>query len=111
MSASQYTPRRASLKRWLEGAPDYILDVMDSKCDGERYTVMFTGALLSSDGTYSGTFIPYLSLSASLYVARRGKMSASGCAAYRYRAKHQRIRWLDLPENARALIVSHAEQD
>ena len=51
-----YTPRRAG-KQWRKDAPDYILDCFDDQGAGERYTVLFTGKLLITDGTFAGTFI------------------------------------------------------
>jgi hypothetical protein len=58
-----YTPRRANLKRWLEQAPPYILDVFDNKGKtADRYTVFLCGEFLSGD-TYANTHVPYLGMS------------------------------------------------
>lgn len=45
MSNIPYKPRRAN-KRWLEEAPEYVLDVFDNKGkSADRYTVLFGGSL------------------------------------------------------------------
>ena len=45
MSNRPYKPRRAN-KRWLEEAPEYVLDVFDNKGkSADRYTVLFGGSL------------------------------------------------------------------
>lgn len=115
-----YTPRRAG-KRWLVGAPSYVLDVFDNggiaKRNGsvDRYTVMFTKPLLITDGTYGGTWVPYLGLSEepSHYhgISGWGEMDAWQAADYRYRVKHQRIKWMDLPEHIRKHVIARAEED
>ena len=101
----KYTPRRAG-KRWLESAPEYILDVLDNKglsCD--RYTILLCGSELISDGTRAGTYISYLSMSEAPAhpqgISLTGELAPHEAAGYRYRSKHHRIRWLDLPENIR----------
>ena len=46
MTPRPYKPRRAG-KRWLEEAPEYILDVFDNKGKtADRYTVLFGGSML-----------------------------------------------------------------
>jgi hypothetical protein len=101
----KYTPRRAN-RRWLEGAPEYVLDVFDNKgqsCD--RYTVMFCGSELISNGTRRGTFISYLAMSGAPShpqgVSLTGELAPHKAGAYRYRSSRHRIRWLDLPEHIR----------
>lgn len=117
----QYTPRRAGLKRWLEGAPEYILDVLDNKGkSADRYTVLFTGALLSTRHgepvrTFSNTLVQYLGLSDAPShpqgVSMWGEMAAHEAAAYRYRCSHDRVRWLDLPDHIRAHAICRATED
>lgn len=34
------------------------------------------------------------------------EMSAPDAATYRYRVKHRRVRWLDLPENIRGHVIA-----
>jgi hypothetical protein len=109
-----YTPRRANLKRWLEGAPDCILDVFDNKGKtADRYTVMFTGPdfLVRSGGTaYKDTWVPHLDMSDAPShpqgVSMWGEMPAYDTARLRYVWGKQRIRWLDLPEHIRKHVVA-----
>lgn len=112
---SHYTPRRASLGRWLQCAPAYVLDVFDSKDSGERYTVVFTKALSSLTGSYAETWVSYLGMSGAPThpqgVSMWGEMKAYEMARYRTRVKRQRIRWLDLPENIREHVVSRATRE
>lgn len=112
----KYTPRRAG-KRWLEDAPEYILDVFDDKGDGGRYTVLFCGELLGAfvkeaNRTYSNTWINYLDMSDAPThpqgVSMWGEMPSYGAAQYRYRMGHRRIRWLDLPEHIRKHVIARA---
>lgn len=111
-----YTPRRANLKRWLEQAPEYILDVFDNKGKtADRYTVMFTGPdFLIRDGSdeYRNTHLPYLGLSDAPShpqgFSQWGELSAYDASSYRYRVGHQRIRWLDLPGHIRKHVVARA---
>lgn len=110
--SKKYTPRRAS-KRWLDGAPEYVLDVLDNKGKtADRYTVLFCGSLLDTDGTYAGTIIFYLAMSDAPThpqgFSQWGELSAYEAAQYRYRDKHQRVRWLDLPEHIRKHVEARA---
>lgn len=122
-----YTPRRAG-KRWLEDAPPYVLDVLDNKGKtADRYTVLFTFPLayaLGRDGVplgdgvrgeFSRTWIMYLGMSGAPThpqgVSMWGEMKAYEAMNYRYRMKHQRIRWLDLPEEIRAHVIARATED
>lgn len=111
----QYTPRRAGLKRWLEGAPPYILDVLDSKGPGERYTVVFGADFMPRRGTYAESRVAFLGMDDSPTgahgVSMWGEFGAYECAMYRYRCKHHRVRWLDLPENIRAHVIARAESE
>lgn len=109
---SSYTPRRASLKRWLEDAPPYILDVFDSKGSGDRYTVFFTGYPIEGD-TLAHTRIQFLGMddhpTHPQGISQWGEMSGYDCANYRYKTGKQRIRWLDLPEAIRQHVISRAK--
>ena len=107
-----YKPRRAG-KRWLESAPPYILDVLDNGGKtADRYTVLFTGDLLMSDGTCGGTLVPYLAMSDAPAhpqgVSIWGELTAYDASSFRYRRGHDRVRWLDLPGNIRAHVVARA---
>lgn len=125
MAYDRYTPRRAS-KRWLEGAPPYVLDVLDNKgASADRYTVLFgrpfvyvlkpDGSTSPDPGRYGDTWIQYLDMSDAPThpqgVSLWGEMSAHQAAGYRYRCKHQRVRWLDLPEHIRRHVAARAADD
>jgi len=121
-----YTPRRAS-KRWLDGAPAYVLDVLDNKGKtADRYTVLFTFPLAfaldrhgnglpeGQRGEFRNTWIPCLGMSAypthPQGVSQWSELEAYQAAAYRYRCKHNRIRWADLPEDIRAHVIARATE-
>jgi hypothetical protein len=117
-----YTPRRASKTRWLQHAPDYILDVFDHPKFGDRYTVIFAGkgftyaldkGKFEERGEYGNTYLQYLSLNdipthPSHGISMWGEMKAYEAMMYRYRNKHRRIKWMDLPENVRDHIIARA---
>lgn len=127
MAYDKYTPRRAS-RRWLDGAPAYVLDVLDNKGKtADRYTVLFTFPLAwayerdgvtpvpnGGRGAYARTYIPYLGMSGAPThpqgVSMWGEMTAHDAASYRYRCKHQRIKWADLPENIKAHVIARATE-
>ena len=116
-----YRPRRFS-KRWSEGAPAYVLDCFDDKGDGERYTVMFGGAfifhvdkdhkIVTGPDTLANTHVQFLGMSDAPShpqgISMWGEMPAHQAAAYRYRVKHQRVRWLDLPLHIRGHVMARA---
>lgn len=107
-----YTPRRAGLDRWLKEAPAYILDCFDSKGSGERYTVLFTKELSSVTGSFAETWVSYLGMSDSPTGAQGigiwGEFKAHECVSFRTRVKHQRVRWLDLPQHIRDHVIARA---
>jgi hypothetical protein len=113
-----YTPRRAGLKRWLQDAPDYVLDVFDYPRACDRYTVMFTGRFLEYSGkekTFANTYVQYLGMSGAPThpqgFSMWGEMEAYEAAAYRYNNHHRRIRWNDLPEHIKAHVRARAGED
>ena len=96
-----YSPRRARA-RWLEGAPDFVLDVFDhGNTVADRYTVVF------KDGPHdSETAAYYLGMSEdpahpTFGCSTCGVFRAHELAAYRYHNARNRTRWLDLPETVR----------
>lgn len=119
MSYDNYTPRRANKARWLESAPDYVLDVFDNPKQCDRYTVLFTGKLLErfpvDSKAYKDTSVPLLDMSESPThpqgVSLWTSYDAHTIAMYRYKNSKRRIRWLDLPENIRAHVISRATAD
>lgn len=108
----RYTPRRAG-KKWLKGSPVYVLDCFDSRGNGERYTVLFCGDYLITDGTFAGTFIPGLGMSGAPShpqgVSQRFELRAYHAAAYRYRENKHRVKWETLPASIRAHVIARAE--
>lgn len=111
----KYVCRRASKARWLQNAPEYILDVFDNKGKtADRYTVMFTGSLLISDGTFANTHVQYLAMSGAPShpqgVSMWGELTAYEAARFRYRSKHQRIKWDDLPEHIRKHVIARVKE-
>lgn len=111
---STYTPRRASKTRWLQDAPEYILDCFDDPRTCDRYTVMFTGNLLvrTPEGA---TFIPYLGMSGDPThpqgFSQWGELNAVEQSNYRYENGKRRVRWNDLPEHIRKHVITRATQD
>lgn len=116
MGRNTYTPRRAS-KRWLEGAPAYVLDILDQPQFADRYTVMLTGAFLypQTGRTFANCRVPYLTMSDHpthpQAVSMFGEMSAADAAAFRWRVKHRRKAWVDLPVEIRAHIVARCKPE
>lgn len=110
--ARTYTPRRASKTRWLQNAPDFVLDILDDpKFPCDRYTIMLTGKdLLTTDGTYAGTWVPFVA-SNEFGGTYWGEMKAYECAAYRYAKKHQRISWDSLPDAVKKAVISRVTED
>lgn len=103
---TNYRPRRAS-KRWLEGAPEYILSVHDAGekyC--ERYTVCFGGSLWSPN---MGRKVAYLGLSENPTAPMGGVSMWGEIESHNRDAAGKKIRWLDLPEHIRKHVVARAE--
>lgn len=120
-----YRPRRFS-HRWNEGAPAYVLDVLDNKgASADRYTVLIAGKFLyhvKRDGStavgpdqLSNTYVSYLAMSGAPThpqgVSMWGELEAHQAASYRYRCKHHRIKWLDLPEHIRAHVIARCADE
>lgn len=114
-----YTPRKAS-KRWLEGAPDYVLDVFDDRKSGDRYTVFLTGQFLvqvnlSRPRSYGNTYVPYLGMSGAPThpqgVSQWGELDAFQASDYRRRNGKKRVHWLDLPESVRTHVMDRCKED
>lgn len=107
-TASGYKPKRSS-KRWLEGAPDSVVAVYDDRKSRDRFTVIFGGEhVIYRQGearTYANAHVPYLALGETPSHPQGhsmwGEFSAYACVMFRSRSSHDKIRWLDLPENVR----------
>jgi hypothetical protein len=118
---TNYVPRRAGLKRWLKGAPDYILDVLNVANCADHY-VVFLGKQfifhikdgIADDGPdeFGNTHVAVLFMSdepsSSQGVSIWDTMTAYNQATYRYNHKHRRIRWKDLPDTIRKHVISRA---
>lgn len=107
MAHLHYRPRRAT-KRWLEGAPEYILDVFDNKGKtADRYTVLFGGSMLEPK-LLEDRKVYFLGLSGAPShpqgFSQWGEISAS------YRPARDRIRWLDLPEHIQRHVIARVTQ-
>lgn len=105
MSQHKYRPRRAT-KRWLEGAPEYILDCFDNKGKtSDRYTILFGGALLE-ESLVKERKVFYLGMSTEP-TSPQGISMWGDCSAA-WRPSHHRVRWLDLPEHIRKHVIARA---
>ena len=104
-----HKPRRAR-SRWLEGAPEYVIDVFDNKGEtADRYTVFFGGSLATDD------VVQYLGLSDDTHsphgVSMWGTIAPHQFAAYRRAFGKDRIRWWDLPDHIRAHVINRATEE
>jgi hypothetical protein len=117
-----YKPRRAN-KRWLEGAPEYVLSCHDNGGKThDRYTVFFGGSLQhtpapwikGAECTNPGNFpINYLALSKNPFdpqsgFCQSGEMLAYERAQFMNSPLGRKCRWLDLPEDVRQAVVNWA---
>ena len=111
--AYKYRPRRAR-KCWLEGAPPEVLDVIDDPEFADRYTVLLCGKMLvlrneAYAPTLANTIVPYLGMSGNPRspqgVCMWGQMYAWDAAAFRYAKGHRRIKWGDLPDEVKNVVV------
>ena len=106
----KYTPRRAS-KRWLAGAPEYVLDCFFDK-SSDSYDVLFTGSLLGTIASEPRDFSHVYVM--GLDVSREGdwasfELSAYEAANYRYRHSHHRVSWANLPDAIRKSVARWAK--
>ena len=89
-------PRRCS-KRWLDGdCPDEVLAIIDTgdQMYSERYDVFYVTPIANVDGV---TWLGYYSI-AERGGGYHGEMPAHEVAAYRYRMKHNYVKWSTLPD-------------
>lgn len=105
-----YTPRRAP-RRFMEGAPDYVLDVLDhgEESGADRFTVFF-GPRVCGD-TFADSSFLYLGMSeAGRAVSMFGEMNALDMRRYRETQRRRRIRWQDLSPESRAHVVARWQE-
>lgn len=97
----RYQPKRSS-KRWLEGAPDYVLAIYDggAQFSHDRYTVMLCGIFWEAD---MGREVMYCGLGES-GGTHSGQMSASV-------RRGKKMRWCDLPPVVQASLIEWAKPD
>ena len=100
----KYTPRRASVSRWLQSAPAAVLDCFDDgPAQHDRFTV-FLGKDFMADSP-RGFHITYLHSSVDPRgYSGSGEMLAHEAAAFRYRNGRKRCKWSDLPEAVRRMV-------
>lgn len=106
-----YTPRRASLTRWLENAPADVLDCFD---DGgntlDRFTI-FLGKRFVCESRM-GHHVSYLHCSECPGgYSGSGELLAHQAAAFRYRNGKKRVKWGDLPEAVRRFVERWITED
>ena len=100
-----YKTRRA-VKRWLDSAPEYVLDCFDNKGKiTDRYTVLFGGSLLDP-ALLKDRKVFILGMSGAPTHPQGISMWGESSAAWR--PSRERVKWLDLPENIRNHVVSRA---
>ncbi|ACF33956.1 hypothetical protein Porky_141 [Mycobacterium phage Porky] len=105
MSMSDYKPRRCS-KRWLDGdCPREVLAIMDSGPKNfDRYTVFYTDAVRDGRDVWIGYRGMSEHPSSPMGFGVSGQLRAHEVAEYRYRFKHQYIRWSDLPHDVQETV-------
>ena len=108
----KYKPKRAP-KKYLDGAPDYILSCHDSGPDNgaDRYIVFMCGSLASESlDSAAGPGlhrVPFLGVSPDLDVSMWGDMTAAQRAELARREGH--IAWLDIPKRVRNHIAARCK--
>jgi len=113
---NNYTPRRASKTRWLDGAPAHVLDCFkNDKCG--TFDVIYTGVtLIPQDGrTFANTYVFGREMSENPShpqgVGLSFELKAREAAAYRYRNGRRRIKWQDLPPNVKQCAIRDGETE
>ena len=104
-----YTPRRMP-RRFLDGAPDYVLDVIDHGPGGphDRYAVIFgKSEMCRANGTY---YLHGLGLSES-GASYWFELSRYDAGAYRARNQRRRIAWNALPVCVRDAVIDRVEEE
>lgn len=105
--ARNWKPRRAG-RRWLENAPEYVLDCFDNKGKtADRYTVLFGGSLLE-DSLLRARKNFYLGMS-DAPTSTQGVSMWGECDAA-WRPSHERVRWVDLPAHIRKHVIARAAE-
>lgn len=97
----RYQPKRSS-KRWLRGAPDYVLAIYDggAQFSHDRYTVMLCGIFWEES---MGRNVMYVGIGTSGGV-HSGEISASV-------RRGKKTRWCDLSPRVQQALVNWAKPD
>lgn len=105
-------PLRRAPKRFLEGAPDYVLDIFDNRGKtADRYTIIF-GERFADYFSDVGWQISYLGLGddqGPQGISMWGALTLFGVQYYRNHDRRFRTPWLSLPEHVRKHVVDRAE--
>lgn len=109
MKPRKYTPRRANVARWLQDAPEYVLDCFD---DSKRYPndgiTVILGKQFMEWCEHRGThYLSCICMNRSGHYAS-DQMAAHTAAAFRYSNGRHRVRWNDLPEAVRQSVIRWA---
>lgn len=99
---------KRATKRWLEGAPAYVLAVFDHPQFADRYTIVFGGDM--QEHTCGRDWLHYLGTSESGHVSGSGEFQTWEFARYRYANAKKKIRWRDLPLGVRLRVRYWAEE-
>jgi hypothetical protein len=106
--AHAYTPRRASLTRWLKGAPDEVIDIFYIPGSHTPYEIFFGRALRVTGESFANMHLSFLC--ADSYGAYAWEeMEAQKVADYRYSMGHRRVRWDTLPADLQASVKRQIE--
>ena len=107
----KYTPRRAG-RRWLEGAPEYILDCFRQRKEDGGFDVLFTGSLLGTVASEPRDFAHVYVMGLDLAADGRYysfELSAYQAVQFRRANSHRRMGWKDLPREVRKSIEEWAK--
>jgi hypothetical protein len=97
----KYQPKRSS-KRWLRGAPDYVLAIYDGgvQFSHDRYTVMLCGIFWEAS---MGRNVMYVSVGESGCYSS-GEIPSSNRSG-------KKMRWVDLPQDVINGVLEWAKPD
>lgn len=100
-----YRPRKAK-GNWLNEAPSYVLDCFNVEASGNKPYYVFLGVPFVFENA-GVTFVSYINASSSskarddVWRIMRGDLVAQ----FRMTNRKKRIRWVDLPESVKGLVV------
>lgn len=107
---SYYNPPRAR-KRWLEGAPEYVLACYDAgEKVGDRYTVLIGGSLAYDPKTNHNRRIQYLGMNGQPTHPAHGVSQWGEIESHHRTGMRGKCRWSDLPEHIQKHIISRCTE-